>query len=73
MGAQLRSISRVSDRIRDLFEDSNAAGKIIEGMDIANIATGVMRTFEEVTFVTDEEVVKAIQVDVELLDLDTWV
>lgn len=72
MGAQLRSTERVSDRIRDLFEDRTAAMEIVEGIDVRNIATKITRTFEAVALMTDEDVMEATKEDVELLNLDTW-
>lgn len=72
MGAQLRSTERVSDRIRDLFEDRTAAMEIVEGIDVRNIATKITRTFEAVALMTDEDVMEATKEDVELLNLATW-
>lgn len=71
MGAQLRSTERVDDRIRDLFEDRRAAMKIVEEIDVRNIATNITRIFEAVTLMTDEEVAEATKEDVELLSLNT--
>jgi len=72
MVAQLRSTERVSDRIRDLFEDRTAAMKIVEGIDVRNIAIDITRIFEAVALMTDEDVEEATKEDVKILNLDTW-